>query len=203
MNDIFADTDFELMTFTDIKMSEDFISSRYFIDCSFVGCDFTGTRFESCTFTGCKFTDCNLSLIKVPSCHIGHTSFLKCKMVGIDWTTASWKSNATKKRVPSTNTFTESMLDYSIFVGLNLTGVKILRCTAKDVYFEHANLQEGDFSGTDFNGAVIANCNLTRSDFSSATNYSINPVYNNVSKARFSFPDAMTLIHSLGVEIVE
>lgn len=202
MTSLFADSDFEQRTFNDMECCDDLILYKFFNDCSFVNCNFTNTKFDGCNFNNCRFENCNLSLVKIPGCYIHATCFTTCKLVGIDWTAATWKVSS-KRRVPFTNQFRESILDYSLFVGLNLSGVEMVGCMAREVYFERANLQHGNFANTDFSGAIFTNCDLSGSDLSEARNYSINPTYNTLTKAKFSLPEAMSLIYTLDIELVD
>ena len=46
-------------------------------------------------------------------------------------------------------------------------------------------------------------CNLTRANFEEATGYAIDVKLNEVSKARFSLPEAVSLLRSLDIVLVE
>lgn len=201
MNNIITDSDFEQIEFNDITINDETLDDKFFFDCIFTNCDFTDSKFVNCKFNNCKFLNCNLSLIKIPKCYLSGNTFDKCKMVGIDWTVGAWKTPS-KKRQPFTNIFRNSSLDYSFFVGMNLTEIKMIHCTAKEVYFDRAIICEGDFDGTDLERAIFTNCDLTKTDFSNAQNYSINPTLNIISQAKFSMPEALALIYALDIEIV-
>ena len=61
-----------------------------FEDCSFVECNVSETAFEHCNFINCSFSRCQLSLMRVPYTRCFALKFLECKLVGVDWTRATW-----------------------------------------------------------------------------------------------------------------
>ncbi|MCE2983208.1 MAG: pentapeptide repeat-containing protein [Parachlamydia sp.] len=66
----------------------------------------------------------------------------------------------------------------------------------KECYFTNTVLKGSDFSGVDLLGTIFHNCDLSQSDFSSATQYDIDPRTNKINKAKFSFPEAVGLLRS-------
>ncbi len=124
-------------------------------------------------------------------------------MVGIDWTTAIWRKSVNKAKNLFTNQLKECVIDYSIFAGMDMPGANFHDCISKEALFEDANLQESNFDGTDLSGSIFKNTNLSKADFSKARNYTINAGSNNITKAKFSFPEAVSLIYSLDIDIVE
>ena len=70
-----------------------------------------------------------------------------------------------------------------------------------DVDFREADLSKADFSGTDLTGAQFGRTNLTGANLESARNYRIVPAENTLKGARFSLPEAMSLLSGLDIEI--
>lgn len=201
-NNILNETLFDRVSFKDIQLNEYEICSKCFDECNFDNCDFTNCIFESCTFRNCSFLNCNLSLIKVARSRFDNITFKKCKMIGINWTTAIWRKSSTKKNPIFTLSFDECVLNFSIFIGLNMTEVKIIKCDAREVYFEDAILEKANFKDTDFTDAVFSGTNLKNADFSEAKNYTINVCFNTVTGAKFSLPEAMSLIYALEIDLI-
>lgn len=74
-------------------------------------------------------------------------------------------------------------------------------CKVRDVYFTETNLTEADFSDADLQGTIFHQCNLTKADFRGAKNYAIDPLSNQIKKAKFSFPEAISLLRSFDIEL--
>jgi uncharacterized protein YjbI with pentapeptide repeats len=77
----------------------------------------------------------------------------------------------------------------------------MVKCEAKEVDFIEADLTGGDFKNTDFNQSVFFKTNLTKVNFSRATNYSIDIKTSTVTNARFSLPEAMSLLYNFDIII--
>jgi uncharacterized protein YjbI with pentapeptide repeats len=193
--------EFENEQFRNLEITESIILSKEFIDCSFEDCNFSQSTFKSCTFQNCTFGKCNFSLVKIPNCQFNEVTFNSSKIIGIDWTVANWKKLMNKKAFPIV--FKDSVINYSIFIGLNLTRAKFIKCIAREVYFEEVNLTSADFSDTDLTDSVFRDSSLLETDLSKAKNYRIDVTKNNISKAKFSFPEAISLVYALDIEIVE
>lgn len=99
--------------------------------------------------------------------------------------------------------FQECILDYSIFLGLDLVGVKFIACQAMDVDFREANLSQADFSYTDLANSLFVSTRLGESDFRTAFNYKIDVGQNDIGRAKFSLPEAMSLLYSLDIDLSE
>ena len=199
---MFDKQSYEDQSFTELVHEEALIEGIEFQDCSFSKCTFTGTTFKSCKFKDCTFVDCDLSLAKVDYSTFKGVIFEKSKLVGINWALASWDSNGL---LPLLNpiSFVECVLNYSSFTGLELESLQIEKCTANEVDFSEANLEKSSFQGTDLSGSIFRNTRLTEANFIEATNYAINPEVNIIKQAQFSIPEAMSLLYSMDIEIIE
>jgi uncharacterized protein YjbI with pentapeptide repeats len=62
---------------------------------------------------------------------------------------------------------------------------------------------QANFTGTDLTDSLFLTTDLTEADLSSATNYQIDARQNTIQNARFSLPEAMSLLHGLDIELVE
>lgn len=178
--------------FSKVNFTEQTIQNREFINCSFDKCIHTKLTFDACYFEDCTFRDCDLTMIKVKNSTFRDVKFEGSKMLGILWDEAAQ---------PASLSFYKCAIDYSSFFRMSLKKVKILNCQAKEVIFIEANLEHAQFSGTDLEGSIFSNTNLSKANFETAINYSINPFENNVKKAIFSMPDAISLLGSLDIII--
>lgn len=132
---------------------------------------------------------------------MGDTSFSDCKMVGIDWTAARWRKSMTKKKRVFPLSFQKCLLDYSMFIAMDLYGVRFEECSLREVGFESADMQRADFTNCDLSGAIFADTYLTEADLSRARNYTISAKTNTITKAKFSMPEATALLYALDIII--
>ncbi len=170
-----------------------------FHDCTFVKCSFANAKLAQCRFDNCNFVSCNLSLLNVRGSAFREVSFSSSKLLGIDWTMARWPSVALSGQLR----FEECLLNSSSFFGLYLQELKMEACQAHDVDFTEADCGHASFLQTDFAGATFHQTKLVKADFSDATNYVIDVRTNKINGARFSLPDAVNLLRSLDIEIVD
>jgi len=166
--------------------------SKEYIECTFSGVDFTAERLTLYKFIDCVFEKCNLSNVEIKNATFRNCEFTDSKLLGINWATAQTLAH------PKIN---QCQLDYGIFNSMTLKKCEITNSSLKEVDFHGADLTGSDFSGSDMFGANFSRANLTNCDFRGAKNYSIEPIYTIVSKAKFSLPEAISLLKSFDVTI--
>jgi uncharacterized protein YjbI with pentapeptide repeats len=186
-------------SFRGVRQERDRIVSSEFHECTFVHCSFVETVFQACRFNNCSFVHCDLSLFQVPGCLFSATRFEDCKVVGVDWTQADWIGT----RIGDPIGFWRCALSHSTFIGLNLSRLQVVDCTAKNVDFREADLSGANFGATDLSESLFSDTDLTEADLSCARNYSIAPGRNVLTRARFSLPEAMALLYGLDIDLVE
>lgn len=187
-------TDFYETRFTNLIHHSTKIDFREFYDCVFETCTFHEVDFQGSRFINCTFDGCDLSLVQVAKAAFRGTIFKKCKMIGIDWSVSS---------SPLVAEFFDCDLSYSSFAHIDYSKGKIIRCKAHEVYFWETNLTQADLSETDFENSQFKNSNLTKADFSTARSYIISPNANILTGAKFSLPEAVSLLTHLGIILVE
>lgn len=185
--------------FKELRLNGAHLESAEFHDCTFIDCTFVESVFHACRFAGCLFRDCDLSLVEIRGSAFSSVRFERCSLVGVNWTQAAWP--AVLLGVPLI--FSGCALNHATFIGLSMQGVKITECTAVNVDFREADLSRGDFSGTDLAKSLFGNTDLTGADLSQAQNYDIDPGRNTLKGAKFSLPEAMSLLHNLDIILVE
>lgn len=185
--------------FKDLDLAGKEIILKEFENCSFLGCNFSETIFNKCKFYECTFTRCNLSIAKVKSCSFFATVFDESKVIGINWTTATWSN----LKLSSPISFNKCILNDSSFVGLCLKEIAIVECKAHEVDFREADCEKANLTFTDFTNSLFNKTNLSQADFTEATNYQINLFFNEIKKAKFSLPEATNLLRCLDIEIVD
>jgi fluoroquinolone resistance protein len=175
------------------------IAAAEFVESTFTRCDFSEAVFDSCRFTDCVFDGCDLTMVQFPDCAFSAVTFKNSRMMGVDWTKADWPRLADGRRIA----FADCVLSHSTFIGLNLRELKLERCQASDVDFREADLSRASFRDTDLAESIFQATKLTEADFSRARNYRIDPAQNNISRAKFSLPEALSLLYSMDIEMVD
>jgi uncharacterized protein YjbI with pentapeptide repeats len=195
MNSITDAQEYFDQTFDKIHLEPDEIISGKFTDCVFSQCTFETAILNNCRFLNCLFLECNLNLVKLPGSSFPATHFKKSKLMGVDWTQATWSTSGFDRLVH----FRECVLSHSTFIGLELKQIQIENCIANEVDFRNANLSNADFTGTDLARSIFGSTNLTEADLSQARNYTIDPSNNILKQAKFSMPEAMALLYSMDI----
>jgi uncharacterized protein YjbI with pentapeptide repeats len=185
--------------FKNLDIAHAHIKSVTFHDCTFDHCRFTEVVFQNCRFVNCVFKDCDLSLTQIPNCSFAGTRFTNTKIIGVNWTQAHWPEEGIWSPVE----FKKCALNHSTFLGLDLSGIKMERCEAINIDFREANLSQADFAFTDLKDSLFQSTILTGADLSNTVNYQIDPSQNNIQNARFSLPEAMALLYSMDIQIVD
>lgn len=185
-------------TFKGLRLPEGRIEDVEFESCTFDHCLWSGATIARCRFSSCTFVGCDLSNVTVTGTRFRDVKFRSTKLIGIDWT----KADGMSERVSTTTlVFVESILDLSRFYGLNLRGVTLERCSAKEVDLTEADLRDATCRGTDFSGARFHGTDLEKTDMRGALNYVIDPRINKVKHAQFALPEAVALLRGLDVRI--
>lgn len=175
------------------------LNNKAFYDCRFSDSSFRETSFTGCNFRDCTFVNCDLSLMTVGESSFAGVTFEKSKVIGVNWTAAHWSKFLTAAPID----FHNCIIDYSTFIGLSLQGIKITHCRARDVDFSEADLSGADFSDTVLTASRFSQTNLTRANFAGASEYKIDVNANQIRNARFSLPEAVSLLYSLDIDLVE
>jgi len=185
--------------FHDLKYQQGDIRSVTFEECTFIECDFSESTFDECQFVDCQFIKCNLSLVNLKQSRFTDVGFEDCKVIGVDWTKAAWPNIALFSPVK----FTKSTLNDCTFFGLSLKEVVIEECQVREVDFREGDFSESNFTYTDFSNSLFNNTNLAGVDFSEAINYTIDIFQNEIKGAKFSRTEAISLLDSLDIELID
>jgi fluoroquinolone resistance protein len=163
-----------------------------FEKCEFKNCRLSKVTLESCTFIDCVFLNCLLDASIFTDSEFVSCVFRDSKLINIDWTKA--------KNVQDMQ-FEKCVLEFLNFRFMKLPKIVIKESEAKHLDFQDADLHEGIFTSTNFEGSTFLKTNLEKADFRLAYNYAIDTKANNLKKAKFSLPEATTLLNSLGILI--
>lgn len=186
--------------FRDLHLEEEFsLVGSEFHDCRFEACAFAEAVFQGCRFVECTFQECDMSLAQVAGSAFSATRFVDCRVIGVDWTQADWSGVSLGQPIG----FERCAISHSTFIGLSLPGIQIKECAAADVDFREADLSKADFTDSDLSESLFLNTNLSKADLSTARNYHIAPEQNTLKDARFSLPEAMSLLFNMDIVLVD
>ncbi len=185
--------------FDGLDLSKKIISSKIFDGCIFNKCDFSEATLNDNKFIDCHFVKCNFSIVNIQSSHFLDVIFDECKVIGTDWTDACWPGIPLCAPIK----FHKCIINDSSFFGLSLEEMVIEECKAHDVDFREGNFSEANFTYTDFTGSLFNKTNLTGADFTEATNYNIDIYFNEIKRAKFCRHEAVRLLESLDIELID
>lgn len=93
-------------------------------------------------------------------------------------------------------------LKYCSFADMKLAKTDFANTTFQECLFEACDLTAGSFADCELGGTQFTSCDLRKADFRDAFGYAIDLASNRLKGAKFSFPEAVHLLDSLGI-IVE
>jgi len=173
-------------------LEEKELDGIYFDSCTFIKCDFSKSVMYKCKFTECTFINCDLSLSSLQSCTFNDVEFDNSKLLGISWS---------KCEEPFDVTFNYCNLSQNSFHMLDLRALKFKNSLVKDCGFEECNLEKAVFDNCDLQLSVFINNNLKKANFETSRNYLIDPKQNDIEKAQFSLPEALSFLSLLPIKI--
>ncbi|WP_432671372.1 pentapeptide repeat-containing protein [Flavobacterium sp. SM2513] len=181
-------------TFEKVVYTGQKVSSREFENCIFKDCDFSNTAFLSSTFMDCEFIDCNLSVLELLGSSLKNVVFKNCKLLGIAFHTCDDFLFQVE--------FENCVLDFASFANKKMPKTKFMSSSLKEVSFEGTHLKQSVFEKCNLAGAIFNDTNLTECNFTSASNYQIDPEFNVLKKARFSLQGIPGLLEKYDIKIV-
>jgi fluoroquinolone resistance protein len=179
-------------TFSKLILTGETIGVKTFEECVFDDCRFIDGVFDNTRFLNCRFNGCVISAVKLTGCRLIEPVFSNGKVIGIDWT------RVVLLKEPK---FYGCQLNYSNFRMLKIPKTKMINCEAKEIEFAETDFTGAVFTGSDFEKSRFFKTNLTGVDFRGAKNYSIDITNNTIKKAKFSYPEVVSLLNYLDIII--
>ena len=186
-------------SFRKLAFSNEGLRDTTFEECQFIDCDFSQTNFENCKFINCEFLRSNLSLVKLTNSKLFGVSFAESKLIGIDWTKAAWASY----HVDFELKFYDCIMNDSSFFGLTLNALVLNNCKLHDVDFREGDFSQSLMNCCDFQFSQFLRTNVSYVDFSHSSSYVIDIFENQVKGAKFSRFEALGLLETLDIELVD
>lgn len=190
---ILQQKEWENKTFIGLHMEDADLGGTTFNECAFVDCAFINCDFRNVALSNCEFKNSNLSNMPMTHAKMSEVLFIQCKLVGLDF-------SACKKLLFSIK-LDACIVQMCNFSSLKMVGLSFGMTELNECDFYEANLAGTDFRGCNLQGSLFENCDLREADFRNAFNYLIDPNKNQVKKAKFSMPEALSLLAPLELVI--
>ena len=188
---------YECETFKEIIMRDATLSDCIFEECVFMDCIVETCQFSNCRFLNCEFVRCSVSDIKSEETSISHGIFKDCHLNGVDWNTLL----PTGLLAEPINKVTRCELKYNVFKELNFKKFNFSGCTIIGSIFAECNLEQSEFKGCNLKETEFYQCDLRKTDFREAIGYQIDLITNKMKGSKFSAPEAVRLLGSLGIKV--
>lgn len=165
-----------------------------YADMVFDRCTFVSANLCECEFQTVRFVTCDLSLARLANTRMNGVTFEGCKFLNVDFRKCKGFLDMR---------FENCVFDSCNFSDLTLKQQAFVACELRRCTYIHTNLVAADFSHSDLSESLFHDCDLTRADFSRAKNYAIDPTGNKVAKAKFSLPEAVSLLRGFDIVLKE
>jgi len=190
-----GNTVFEDENFKQVDFSKSSLVEYTFTGCLFEGCTFMESDWKKASFLSCVFNGCDIGLVSLEDARFQDVRFVDCKVTGMEF----FKCDHSLLFSMELNS---CFLQYCNFSDLNMNKTNFKKSKIQKCFFTNTSLMESDFGDCDLLETVFHSCNLRKANFGGAKNYNINPLVNDVKKAKFSFPEAVSLLKGLDVKIL-
>ncbi|WP_413998584.1 pentapeptide repeat-containing protein [Flavobacterium sp. W1B] len=179
--------------FDNLNCSAQSYTDMSFDKCIFKQCNFSRSELENCDFRNCIFDSCDFSLLKSEDSIFSNAKIKNSNFQGMIWSDLL---------SPFSVQFEDTDISYCSFYGKLLKNTKFINCNAEQADFSECDLSGSDFSGTNLKEVQFNGTKLNRCDLVSAVNYRIDIRNNTIDDAKFSFPEALSFLDVLDIDIV-
>jgi len=183
----------EKKEFKNIDYTEKTLRDRDFSKCKFIDCNFTKSDLKTNNFDDCFFEGCNFTMTVIEGTGFRDATFKSCKILGVDFSQCN--------KFMFSFRFDNCIMDLCTFYGRKLKETRFVQCSLKNVDFSETDLTSSIFSNSDLTGATFSNTLLEKVDFRTATNFSIDPEFNKLKKAKFSALQLEGLLYKYQLDI--
>ena len=158
--------------------------------CRFKDCSFAAANLRRVRFSDCAFENCDLTAAKLTGSRLRAVSFRNCRAGGANFAAASALDELT---------FTHCLLDHAAFAGAKLPRLSFDDCRLREADFAEADLRAAIFTRCDLARARFVGADLTGADLRTSFSYEIDAFRTKIKKARFSLPEAVSLLQGLDI----
>jgi len=188
---------YENERFSNLTSTGESYEDLIFSECEFEDVTLMSPSFTRCVFRDCRFIRCRIESPRARETFLTRAEFDGCFLSGVQWC----------EFVPG-NRFSEmlcavrdSTVRYSNFSQMSFPKFDFSSVGLIECMFAECDLKTACFRGTELSRTEFFRCDMQEADFRDAFGYQIDVLTCKVRGARFSFPEAIGLLGSLGVKI--
>ena len=193
MESVFDAAEYNGQTFEKLVLDRELLRDKDFQNCRFLKCDLRNCDLAGSEFSDCIFEHCVLSLSKFAQCRLKGVRFSGSKLLGLDLSKCAARFLELG--------FKDCLIDACNFSALPLSKTRFEDCAIRGCVFGETDLTKAVFADCDLEGSVFHGAKLRDADFTSARNYFLDPKTNDVAGARFSLPEAVSLLAAFNIKI--
>ena len=209
MSDFFVKDEYDGLHMVGEDFSDSEASNVMFYDCTFERCSFQNAVFNSCHFDRCSFVHCNMTMLALNEVRCLDAEFTGCKLLGVNWShcvgicKAGGKSGSqARHRSGFKVAFIDCLLTNNTFGNMNLQHIRFSGCELEDASFITVDLSHAAFLECNLARCHFEDAILYKTDFSTAKGYELNAERNTLAKAKFSLPEAISLLRNFDIELL-
>ncbi len=182
----------------DKKLQNITIEHCKFIDCIFENCTFEDCKVHRCVFVNCRFCSCRIISLTSQYSEAKNITFQNCSLVGIH----CWNELLPDgKYAHFMDELKDCNIKYNSFLELSFRKFDFSGSVIQESIFEECDLQESNFKSCRLEATQFFKCDIRKADFREATGYVIDIPSNKMRKAKFSYPEVISLLDSLEIQI--
>ena len=174
-----------------------------FYDCDFSDCVFADCTFEDCkldhsVLTECQFLRCTVTNLKTTMSRAKFTDFESRTLNNIDWMSQQG-DGAFADPIESLR---DCRLKYNTFTEMNLTKFKFAGSVIQRSMFAKCDLVSADFEKCDLLDTEFFQCDMRKANFKEASGYKVDIFGCKLQDAKFSLPEAVSLLGDLRIKLL-
>jgi uncharacterized protein YjbI with pentapeptide repeats len=173
------------------------VTDSDFQDCTFVDSDLSDAALSASRFVDCRFERCDLSLWKPVDSVFGGCRFEDSRMLGIDWTLASWPRIA----LHDPNVFVRCDLSMGTFMDLDLGAIEFRECRLRETSYRFARLAGARFDGSDCVGCDFHGSDLSRARLVGVLGLAVDPASTKLAGATVDAAAGVAILESFGLTL--
>lgn len=189
--------DYNNEVFADLELDGEVLQDMDFCDCVFRNCKIENSEVIRCRFLDCKFENCVIRTIKFSSARASSCEFYNCTMYGINWSALTDDEKSSKPFYA----IKDCLLKFNSFFNFTMIKMDFGQSDLLECDFSECNLQEVKLSHCNLEATSFFKCNLKKADFTSSQGYVVDAKTCDLKDSRFSFPEAISILDSLGVKL--
>lgn len=192
-----AATYFEGETFRELSFSGERFAGLTLVDCAFERCTFEGCVLSRCTLTQCRFLSCRVTEPKLEYSQAKFLELTDCALTNVNWSLLLPSGGFGEPL----EKLSDCRMKYNYFTNMDLRKFDFQGSQLTACLFGDCNLAEARFHGCGLTDTEFFRCALEGADFREAVGYKVDVPSCGLKGARFTLPEAASLLNSLGIRL--